>query len=211
MGGPVNVAEGAAGTGSTPSGASRVAVTGHVVARYGYRVPAFGSTAAVTLPAQAVTAGQAWSFAFDSTITGNGGTVRAGVDWYTWAGKKIAHADGSAVRVGSTWTRAAYAGTAPTGATRATITGTATLRAGTQWTSTACDFAGPAGATTPTPPPGGDGTQAATLLGRGSVVGGDEFEGTGAEHDEVGHVRRPRPRRERAATPVADSGRERPS
>jgi Glycosyl hydrolases family 16 len=181
---------------------SRVSISDHAAARYAYRVTASSTAATMTLPAPAVSAGQKLTFAADSQIN-SGGRVTMVVDFYSRY-LRVAHVTGTAVKAGSaTWSRASLSTTVPSGAVRAVVSQSATLTRGAQWSSTACDYAPTASTpptsppttsptttttvpptTTTTPPPTttpagpGDGTQAATALGWGTPVDGDEFEGT---------------------------------
>ena len=175
---------------SMSSGGSgrRVAITGNASAAYAFRATATSTTAVMTLPAQAVIAGQSWTFAADSLISSRG-KVRVSVDWYDAASKKLSRSSGSTTSVGSTtWVRVPVAATVPSGAVRAVVTQTATLTKGAQWSSTACTYTAgiPAPTLPPIPPippipPGDDGVQAATLLGWGTPTDGDEFDGTAVD------------------------------
>jgi Glycosyl hydrolases family 16 len=128
----------------------RVAVTGHASSTYAYRASTFTATPVMTLPAQAVAAGQAWRFAADSLISGSGGRVKLAVDFYDAAGRRLSHVDGTTTAVTATaWARVPLAATAPAGATRAVLTQAATLTRGAAWSSTACDYTPPATSTTP--------------------------------------------------------------
>jgi hypothetical protein len=209
---------------------SRVAVADHSAAKFAFQVTTTSSVSIMTLPAVAVAAGQKWTFAADSQVTG-GGRVTLAVDFYSATSRRLAHVTGSATNAGTAWTRATLATTAPATAARAVVSQTATLTRGARWSSTACDYARatttppttttttpppttttttttpppttattttttttttatttatttttttvPPTTTTPPPPPSpGDGTQAATVLGWGTPVDGDEFTGT---------------------------------
>lgn len=200
------LASNASGWTMTSGGHSkRVAITGHVVAKYALQTTTTLSTASMMMPAQALTAGQSWTFAADSLISGTG-TVRVGVDFYDSSGTRFSHVDGQATSVGaSTWQRVSVSTTAPTNAASAVLIQTASLTKGAQWSSTACDYAtsdgstsstDPTSTTTPTsttmPPTSttappttttspndpGDGTQAATIYNWGTPTDGDEFNGT---------------------------------
>ncbi len=201
---------------------SRVAVADHSAAKFAFQVTTTASVSIMTLPAVAVAAGQKWTFAADSQVTG-GGRVTLAVDFYSATSRRLAHVTGSATNAGTAWTRATLATTAPATAARAVVSQTATLTRGARWSGTACDYARatttppttttttppattttttttppptttatttttttttatttvPPTTTTPPPPPSpGDGTQAATVLGWGTPVDGDEFTGT---------------------------------
>jgi Glycosyl hydrolases family 16 len=207
------LAQSTAGWSMTSGGSGRrVAITGHTSAAYAYRATTTSSTAVMTLPAQAVTAGRTWTFAADSLIS-SGGRVRVAVDWYSSSYRRLSHVDGATTTVGSAaWVRVPLVVTAPTGAVRAVVTQTAQLTRGAVWSSTACDYSvatstppptTPPTTTTPPPPPPtpDDGTQAATTFGWGTPTGGDEFDGTAVDpakwylYDSQGHdgngLRRP--------------------
>jgi len=168
---------------------SRVAVADHSAAKFAFQVTTTSSVSIMTLPAVPVAAGQKWTFAADSQVTG-GGRVTLTVDFYSATSRRLAHVTGSATNAGTAWTRATLATTAPATAARAVVSQTATLTRGARWSSTACDYARatstPPTTTTTTPPPPppppppspGDGTQAAAVLGWGTPVDGDEFTGT---------------------------------
>jgi hypothetical protein len=219
-------------TAAAGSSSTRNSATGHPTAQYAFWVFPYSGSGIITLPAQAVVAGQQRSFGFDSQVAG---TVRASVEWYNAAGARLSRLDGPVVTgTAATWVRASVSGVAPAGATRATVLGTGTTPLGQWWKSTNCSYALTGGATTTTttapttttpvttvppttvpptttpptttpptttpptttppttapttttppttapptttPPTGpGDGTQAATLLGWGPIVDGDEF------------------------------------
>ena len=215
---------------------SRVAVADHTTAKFAFQIATTSPVAIMTLPAAPVAAGQKWTFAADSQISG-GGRVALAVDFYSATSRRLAHVTGSAAIAGAAWTRATLATTAPSTATRAVVSQTATLTRGARWSSTACDYTPattpppttttttppptttttpppttttttapptttttttvpPTTTTTPPPPPPpspGDGTQAATVLGWGTPVDGDEFTGSGLDtgkwgaYDGAGH------------------------
>lgn len=201
------LASGKTGWAMTSGGHStRVAITGHVVAKYALQSTTTSSSASMMLPKQAVTAGQNWTFAADSLISGTG-SVHVGVDWYDSDSRHLSHTDGPATSVGATtWQRVVVSTTAPTDAASAVLIQTASLTKGAKWSSTACDYASSSDSTTTTAPtsttapptsstappttttspptttssPGdpGDGTQAATIYGWGTPTDGDEFDGT---------------------------------
>src|SRR6185312_6811317 len=127
---------------------SRVAVA--------FQVTTTSSVSIMTLPAVPVAAGQKWTFAADSQVTG-GGRVTLTVDFYSATSRRLAHVTGSATNAGTAWTRATLATTAPATAARAVVSQTATLTRGALWSSTACDYARatttPPTTTTTTPPP----------------------------------------------------------
>jgi Glycosyl hydrolases family 16 len=131
------------------STSTRSAATGHPTAQYAFwALPYSGPGTTITLPAQTVVAGQLGSFGFDNQIAG---TVRASVEWYSAAGTRISRVDGPVVTgTASTWVRATVSGTAPAGATRATVLGTGTTQLGTWWKSTNCTYALTGGGTTTT-------------------------------------------------------------
>jgi hypothetical protein len=147
------LAQNTTGWSATGATASRNAATGHVAAQYAFWVFPYSGAATITLPAQAVTAGQQRTFAFDAQIAGS---VRAGVEWYNAGNVRISRVDGPAVTgTATSWVRAAVSGTAPAGATRATVVGTGTAQFGTWWKSTACTYTvtGGGSTTTTTVPP----------------------------------------------------------
>jgi Glycosyl hydrolases family 16 len=147
------LAQNATGWTATGGSGSRNAATGHAVAQYAFWVFPYTGAATITLPPQQVTAGQQRTFAYDAQIAG---TARASVEWYNASNVRISRIDGPLVTgTATTWVRAAVSGTAPAGATRATVVGTGAAQFGTWWKSTACDFQLTAGApvTTTTAPP----------------------------------------------------------
>jgi len=119
---------------------ARVAVADHSTAKFAFQIATNSPASIMTLPAAAVTAGQKWTFAADSQITG-GGRVTLAVDFYSSTSRRLAHVTGSATNAGTAWARATLATTAPATAARAVVSQTATLTRGARWASTACDYA----------------------------------------------------------------------
>src|SRR3954453_10554200 len=77
------LAQNAAGWAVTFGGnGSRVAVADHSAAKFAVRVTTTSSVSIMTLPQVPVTAGQKWTFAADSQVTG-GGRVALTVDFYS--------------------------------------------------------------------------------------------------------------------------------
>jgi hypothetical protein len=145
---PVLAANATGWTAAAGSSSTRNSATGHPTAQYAFWVLPYSGAGVMTLPAQAVVAGQQGSFGFDSQLAG---TVRASVEWYNAAGTRLSRVDGPVVTgTATTWVRASVSGTAPAGATRASVIGTGTPPFGQWWKSTNCTYAITAAATTTT-------------------------------------------------------------
>jgi len=159
------LAQNATGWSTTSGGTgSRRAVTGHVAAAFAYRVSTYLTRATIALPRQQVTAGQRWTFSYDAQAGRTSG-VRVSVDWYNAGGGRISRVDGPVVSVGAAaWTRVSVAATAPTGATRVAVSGSADLARTVQWSSTACDYSLASAAVPPTTTPPSTTTPAPTTV-----------------------------------------------
>ena len=147
------LAQNTTGWSATGGNSTRNVATGHPSAQQAFWVLTLSAAPVITLPPQTVTAGQQRTFAFDAQVSGS---VRASVEWFNASNVRLSRVDGPVVTgTPTSWVKATVSGTAPAGATRATVLGTLTAQFGSWSKATNCTYTltgtGPAPTTTVPP------------------------------------------------------------